>query len=554
MDSLLRVNDLGVSFFKDGRERPAVIEVSFDLKAGITTAIVGESGSGKSVTSLSLLNLHDSGSVVYPKGTVTLSENLLNSPQPATIEPGSTILTSLRGRKIAMIFQEPMTALNPVMRCGEQVMEMLQYHLSLSVQDARNEALRLFEEVRIPHPEQALDKFPHEMSGGQRQRVMIAMAISCRPDVLIADEPTTALDVTVQCAVLELLMELQAQYGMAILFITHDLGVVEEIADEVIVMERGRIVESGSARSVLSNPSHPYTQRLIASRPNPSHKGYFLGPEEKKQALPVMDKGDAALVVNHLTKVYRKKKLFGAVSEFRAVNDVSFSLHTGETLGLVGESGCGKTTLSRMLLGLIPPDFGEIILHGKSLTLANERQRRDARKEIQIVFQDPYSALNPTMRIGQILEEPIAWYGLRSSASERRGRVIELLNKVGLSEEHINRYPHEFSGGQRQRIVIARALAVEPSVVVCDESVSALDVSVQAQVLNLLNELKHEFSLSYLFISHDLNVVYYMSDRIMVMRKGVIEDSGPAEQVFYHSQIAYTKSLLESIPGASRIG
>jgi peptide/nickel transport system ATP-binding protein len=453
-----------------------------------------------------------------------------------------------------MIFQEPMTALNPVMTCGEQVVEMLQHHLNLSVHAARKEALRLFEEVRIPHPEQALDKFPHEMSGGQRQRVMIAMAISCRPDVLIADEPTTALDVTVQRAVLELLKELQVQYGMAILFITHDLGVVEEIADEVIVMERGRIVESGNTRDVLNNPSHPYTQRLIASRPNPGHKGYFLGPEVTKKALPVMDRGDAALVVNHLTKVYRKKKLLGAASDFRAVSDVSFSLHTGETLGLVGESGCGKTTLSRMLLGLIPPDSGEIILHGKSLTLANDRQRRQALKEIQIVFQDPYSALNPTMRIGQILEEPIAWYGLRNSAPERKHRVVELLHKVGLSEEHMNRYPHEFSGGQRQRIVIARALAVEPSVVVCDESVSALDVSVQAQVLNLLNELKHEFALSYLFISHDLNVVYYMSDRIMVMRKGVIEESGPAEQVFYHPQTAYTRSLLESIPGAPRVG
>jgi peptide/nickel transport system ATP-binding protein len=554
MNPLIHANELAISFSKNGRNFPAVFSVSFDLRRGKTTAIVGESGSGKSVSSLALLNLHDRRSVVYPKGLITLDGPLLGTSEPISVQPGSEVLTGLRGRKIAMIFQEPMTALNPVMTCGEQVMEMLQHHLSLSVHDARKEALRLFEEVRIPLADQALDKFPHEMSGGQRQRVMIAMAISCRPDVLIADEPTTALDVTVQRAVLQLLKELQVQYGMAILFITHDLGVVEEIADEVIVMERGRIVESGSTRNVLNNPSHPYTQRLIASRPNPSHKGYFLGPEVTKQALPVVDKGDAVLVVNHLTKVYRKKQLFGAASEFRAVNDVSFSLHTGETLGLVGESGCGKTTLSRMLLGLISPDSGEIILHGKSLTLANDRQRRDALKEIQIVFQDPYSALNPTMRIGQILEEPIAWYGLRSSSSERKNRVIELLNKVGLSEEHMNRYPHEFSGGQRQRIVIARALAVEPSVVVCDESVSALDVSVQAQVLNLLNELKHEFALSYLFISHDLNVVYYMSDRIMVMRKGVIEESGPASQVFHHPQTAYTKSLLESIPGASRVG
>jgi peptide/nickel transport system ATP-binding protein len=554
MNPLIHANELAVSFSKNGQSFPAVFSVSFDLRRGKTTAIVGESGSGKSVSSLALLNLHDRNSVIYPKGLITLDGQLPGTEQPVEVKPGSDVLTGLRGRKIAMIFQEPMTALNPVMTCGEQVVEMLQHHLNLSVHAARKEALRLFEEVRIPHPEQALDKFPHEMSGGQRQRVMIAMAISCRPDVLIADEPTTALDVTVQRAVLELLKELQVQYGMAILFITHDLGVVEEIADEVIVMERGRIVESGNTRDVLNSPSHPYTQRLIASRPNPGHKGYFLGPEVTKKALPVMDRGDAALVVNHLTKVYRKKKLLGAASDFRAVSDVSFSLHTGETLGLVGESGCGKTTLSRMLLGLIPPDSGEIILHGKSLTLANDRQRRQALKEIQIVFQDPYSALNPTMRIGQILEEPIAWYGLRNSAPERKHRVVELLHKVGLSEEHMNRYPHEFSGGQRQRIVIARALAVEPSVVVCDESVSALDVSVQAQVLNLLNELKHEFALSYLFISHDLNVVYYMSDRIMVMRKGVIEESGPAEQVFYHPQTAYTRSLLESIPGAPRVG
>jgi peptide/nickel transport system ATP-binding protein len=554
MNPLIHANELAVSFSKNGQSFPAVFSVSFDLRRGKTTAIVGESGSGKSVSSLALLNLHDRNSVIYPKGLITLDGQLPGTEQPVEVKPGSDVLTGLRGRKIAMIFQEPMTALNPVMTCGEQVVEMLQHHLNLSVHAARKEALRLFEEVRIPHPEQALDKFPHEMSGGQRQRVMIAMAISCRPDVLIADEPTTALDVTVQRAVLELLKELQVQYGMAILFITHDLGVVEEIADEVIVMERGRIVESGNTRDVLNNPSHPYTQRLIASRPNPGHKGYFLGPEVTKKALPVMDRGDAALVVNHLTKVYTNKKRLGAASDFRAVSDVSFSLHTGETLGLVGESGCGKTTLSRMLLGLIPPDSGEIILHGKSLTLANDRQRRQALKEIQIVFQDPYSALNPTMRIGQILEEPIAWYGLRNSAPERKHRVVELLHKVGLSEEHMNRYPHEFSGGQRQRIVIARALAVEPSVVVCDESVSALDVSVQAQVLNLLNELKHEFALSYLFISHDLNVVYYMSDRIMVMRKGVIEESGPAEQVFYHPQTAYTRSLLESIPGAPRVG
>lgn len=548
-EPLLRAEHLSVSFVKDGQTTIAVHDLSFALYPGRTTAVVGESGSGKSVSSLALLDLHDHAVVRYPSGSfypdsaLGLQEKWL---------PGDKQLAGLRGKKIAMVFQEPMTALNPVMTCGEQVAEVMRVHLKLSRYEAREEARRLFEEVRIPHPLEALDKYPHQMSGGQRQRVMIAMAISCRPHILIADEPTTALDVTVQRSILSLLRELQSQYGMAMLFITHDLGVVEDLADEVIVMEKGRIVEQGPTEQVLRAPAHPYTRRLILSRPTPDRKGFFLAGDGSRERLPHLDAGEARLVVNGLGKTYNTRKVFGRKQPFRAVEDVSFSLHRGETLGLVGESGCGKTTLSRMLLGLIEPTEGSIVLNGMELTATSARQRRQAMKTMQIVFQDPYSALNPRMRVGEIIEEPIAWYGLRDSAQSRRNRVAELLTKVGLSEAHMHRYAHEFSGGQRQRIGIARALAVEPDILVCDESVSALDVSVQAQVLNLLNELKHELGLSYLFISHDLNVVYYMSDRIMVMRAGRIEELGTADQVFFSPAATYTRSLLESIPGHGR--
>jgi len=555
-DILIRIDDLGVSFLREGRAIEAVKKVSLSIRRGKTTAIVGESGSGKSVTSLTLLDLHPKAQTRYTGGQMVVSSSISGGDNKE-IAPGDTFWTSLRGRKIAMIFQEPMTALNPVMTCGAQVAECLTTHRLMAFSQARQETIRLFEEVLIPYPEQAFSKYPHEMSGGQRQRVMIAMALSCAPDVLIADEPTTALDVTVQRSVLALLRGLQEKYGMGLLFITHDLSLVAEMADEVIVMRKGEVVEQGSVQDVLERPQHQYTQRLLAARPTPEKKGFALLEENGEGGIrrPTESHSEALVLVNGLTKSYATRGVFGKGSKpaFLAIDHVSFSIHTGETLGLVGESGCGKTTLSRALLGLVPPTSGEIWFKGMDLVQATKGQRREVFKHIQIVFQDPYSALNSTMTVGQMISEPIAFYGLRDSASKRRERVIQLLNQVGLGEEHYNRYPHEFSGGQRQRVVIARALAVEPSLLICDESVSALDVSVQAQVLNLLNELKANLDLTYLFISHDLNVVYYMSDRIMVMRKGKVEEIGTADEVFYRPKSHYTRQLLESIPGRSKV-
>jgi len=550
---ILEADALSIAFGRGTRQTEVVRRIRLALKPGHTLAIVGESGSGKSVTSLALLNLLPPSQAHYTGGHIRTGTPLTS--QPLDLPPGSQQLNALRGKGIAMVFQEPMTALNPVMSCGRQVLECLETHTNLSRSEARNEVIRLFEEVHIPHAREAYDKYPHQMSGGQRQRVMIAMAISCNPLVLIADEPTTALDVTVQRSVLQLLKGLQMKYGMALLFITHDLGIVEDIADEVLVMKSGEVVERGAVQDVLHHPKHPYTQKLIAARPSPEKKGKPLGESTFQFLRPAQNTGGEVLLEAHdLVKHYNSRGFFGKQKQFHALKGVSFTIHKGETLGLVGESGCGKSTLSRVLLGLIPATSGEIRFEGKSLVGASGRQRRELMKDIQIVFQDPYSALNPTMTIGQAISEPIAFYGLRNSAEERKSRVVELLEKVGLNEQHYSRYPHEFSGGQRQRIVIARALAVEPRLLICDESVSALDVSVQAQVLNLLNQLKSDFGLTYLFISHDLNVVYYMSDRIMVMRSGAIEEIGPADQVFHHPKSNYTRDLLASIPGATGSG
>lgn len=549
---IVELNGLSVAFKQGPINTQAVRDARFQLVPGRTTALVGESGSGKSVTSLVLLNLLHTDQIGAFGGTIQMRPPL--TEEPRTFSPGDVELNQFRGKDIAMIFQEPMTALNPVMKCGPQVMECLETHTELSRTQAREEVIRLFEEVSIPHPEEAFEKYPHQMSGGQRQRVMIAMAISCKPKVLIADEPTTALDVTVQRAVLELLKQLQTKYNMAMLFITHDLGIVEDIADDILVMESGRIVESGNVQEVLHQPKEDYTKRLIAARPSPDKKGIPLGADaliHVKQAVHE-DTGATLLEARGISKEYESGNAFSKKKIFRALNNISFTIHEGETLGLVGESGCGKSTLSRILPGLIPASAGEIWFRGMNLISSTKRQKQEAMKDIQIVFQDPYSALNPTMSAGEIVGEPISFYGLRESASARKARVIELLEKVGLGESHFQRYPHEFSGGQRQRIVIARALAVEPKLLICDESVSALDVSVQAQVLNLLNQLKADFGLTFLFISHDLNVVYYMSDRIMVMRAGMIEEIGPAADVFYSPRSPYTRSLLASIPGGTR--
>jgi peptide/nickel transport system ATP-binding protein len=560
-NALLTVDDLGISFRTERGVNRAVEHISFNVYAGKTVAIVGESGSGKSVSSLSVMQLLNKNRAVFDSGSFHFDTSITPSEE---LQPTDEILSELRGKYIAMIFQEPMTSLNPVMTCGEQVAEMLRQHKSISHSEARQRTIALFNEVKLPRAEEMFDQYPHQLSGGQRQRVMIAMAISCEPKILIADEPTTALDVTVQSSILELLRSLQSKYNMGMIFITHDLGVVADIADDIVVMQRGKIVEKGIAKDVLTNPQHPYTKGLLACRPVMGQKvarlktvSDFLNPststEHNTFAATASNEvhDEIILDVKNLFKIYESSQgIFSKTkSVVKAVNDVSFQIRKGETLGLVGESGCGKTTLSRMLLGLIPASEGHIIFKGKDLCSLSKSELRDMRKEMQIIFQDPYSSLNPKHTIGDSIMEPMMTFGLFDSHKKREQKAIELLEKTGLGAEHLKRYPHEFSGGQRQRIVIARALACEPSFVVCDEAVSALDVSVQAQVLNLLNDLKRDYALTYLFISHDLSVVYHISDRIMVMNKGAVEEIGTYNEVFLSPKSEYTRKLLAAVPG-----
>lgn len=556
-DALVVVEDFRLSF-RRGKESVETIKgINFSVMPGKTLAVVGESGSGKSVTAMSLLRLIPEKAIANSSGTFHISADLFDEAQD--LAPNADLLKELRGLKVGVVFQEPMTALNPVMTCGDQVAEVLMWHKKISAESARLSVIKLFEEVKLPEPYRLFDKYPHEISGGQRQRVMIAMAIACEPKLLIADEPTTALDVTVQATVLELLKQLQVKYSMGMIFITHDLGVVADIADEVVVMKNGEVVESGLAADVLKSPKHAYTKGLLSCRPSVEKREFELltvddvmnGQAEKPRKSMIIDPSNTLVNVQSVSKIYISEK--GWVKkerrEFAAVKDISFTIRKGETLGLVGESGCGKTTLSRMILGLIPITTGSIEVMGKKIETASDKDWKELRKEMQIVFQDPYSSLNPRLTIGEAIIEPMRVYGLHQSESGRVSQMKDLLSRVGMNPDFHSRYPHEFSGGQRQRVVIARALSVNPSFVICDEAVAALDVSVQAQVLNLLNELKSDFGLTYLFISHDLNVVYYMSDRIMVMNKGKIEELGEAKEVFFNPQSDYTKTLLSAIPG-----
>lgn len=644
-EPILEVRNLVTQFTSEGVVTKAVDDISFVLHKGETIGIVGESGSGKSVTSLSIMQL-----IPDPPGRISGGEIFYHGKDGMVdlLHIREKEMRSYRGNDIAMIFQEPMTSLNPVYKCGDQVMEAILQHdrnalpkfwnwifrnsnyifivlffawitagvvsalslisdnkiLNITIQlffttslvvflilkiisnqkakkHAHGRVIDLFEQVKLPSPERIFQSYPHQLSGGQKQRVMIAMAMSCNPQILIADEPTTALDVTVQKTILDLMNDIQEKHNMGIIFITHDLGVIAELADHVLVMYKGKIVEQGSVLDIFNNPQHPYTKGLLACRPKlgkrlsklPTVSDFMKTdaeeniseidisieqvlsklievPEERQQHLDNLYKSKPILEVKNLCTWFpNNRSLFGRTTDYvKAVDDVSFEVYPGETLGLVGESGCGKTTLGRTILKLVDPHSGEIIFNGKNITKLSAREMRPIRKDIQIIFQDPYSSLNPRMTVGEAIMEPMRVHGILDTDNARKNKVVELLERVNMKPAHFSRYPHEFSGGQRQRICIARALALQPKFIICDESVSALDVSVQAQVLNLLNELKKEFGFTYIFISHDLSVVKFMSDRMIVMNKGKIEELDIAERIYANPQSYYTKTLINAIP------
>ena len=560
MDALpiLSVRDLRVTFKSASGLNEVLHGISYQLYANEILGIVGESGSGKSVASLAVMGL------LPLKSGVTISgEIIFNSDN--VIDYSQKQLETIRGRKIAMIFQEPMSALNPSICCGKQVEEILLQHSCITKKEAKEEVIRLFSAVKIPEAKTTYKKYPHEISGGQQQRVMIAMAIACKPEILIADEPTTALDVTVQKEIIALLKTLQQDYKMSVIFISHDLALVSDIADRIVVMYKGDIVEKGDTKSVFKNPQKEYTKALIGARPTlkgrlkklPTISDFLSGiipraliaktaREEKHKNIyssaPLLE------VINLEKTYYSKASFFGTKTALKAVDNVSFKVYSGETLGLVGESGCGKSTLGKAILQLDKATAGTIKYKGKDITNLSKKALRTLRKEIQIIFQDPYASLNPRLTVGMAIMEPMKVHGLFSSDNERKARTIEILEKVGLEAAHFDRYPHEFSGGQRQRIGIARTIAVQPQLIICDESVSALDISVQAQVLNLLNTLKEDYGFTYIFISHDLSVVKFMSDQLMVMNKGKIEEIGEADSIYESPQKEYTKTLIEAIP------
>lgn len=547
---ILQVEDLEIS----AGELKLVKKLNFSLQKGKTLGIVGESGSGKSLTSLAIMgllskSLRASGKIIYQ------NKNLLKSKEEE--------LVSLRGKDVAMIFQEPMTALNPTMKCGKQVMEIMLQHLKIDKEEAKTRTLELFKKVELPRPEAIIDSYPHQISGGQKQRVMIAMAIACKPKILIADEPTTALDATVQHGILQLLNDLRDEYGMGMIFISHDLGVVRHVADDILVMYKGDTMEYGPAETVFRQPENPYTKGLLACKPGPDTaferlpvvndflegrrpKVKLKTSEGKRRKAEQLMSSKPLLKVKNINKFFKSKEgIFGKTNTVAALKNVELNIFSGETLGLVGESGSGKTTLGRILCGLEKASEGQVFYKGKDISKAGTSQWRDLHREIQIIFQDPFSSLNPRIKVGDAIVEAM---GLRKDikGKDRKAEACSLLEKVGLSAEQYHRYPHEFSGGQRQRIGIARALAVKPKFIVCDESVSALDVSVQAQVLNLLNDLKDEFSFTYLFISHDLSVVKYFSDRIVVLKNGELVEEGLSDELYGNPKTEYTQKLIAS--------
>ena len=581
---LLQVKNLITEFRSEERTHQAVQDISFSVERGKTLGIVGESGSGKSVTSLSVMRL-----IPDPPGRIIQGEILFteqDGSQTDLLSLPEDKMRKYRGNQISMIFQEPMTSLNPVFKCGQQIMEAIILHENISKDEARHRVLQLMKEAQLPRPEAMIDQYPHQLSGGQKQRVMIAMAMSCNPSLLIADEPTTALDVTVQATILDLMRDLQKKHNMGMMFITHDLGVVSEIADDIIVMYKGKIVEQGSVKDIFQNPQHPYTKGLLACRPRLDKKLHILPTvrdfmdENPDGSITAKSLAHASIdeVVEHnivsveqinkrneelsslqplLTvdnlKVYfpmRNSGLFGNSSEMvKAVDNISFDVKPGETLGLVGESGCGKTTTGRAILRLVEPTDGSIMFKGQDIRALSKHDLKGLRKNFQIIFQDPYSSLNPRLSVGSAIMEVLNVHKILDNEKQRKEYVLYLLDKVNLEPYHFSNYPHEFSGGQRQRICIARALALKPEFLICDESVSALDVSVQAQVLNLLVQLREEFKLTYIFISHDLSVVKFISDRIAVMNAGSIIEIGNARDIYENPQQEYTQRLIDAIPG-----
>ncbi|MDB4643492.1 ABC transporter ATP-binding protein [Flavobacteriaceae bacterium] len=551
----VKVRDFSLSI----KGKTILKNISFEIKTNEIVAMVGESGSGKSLTALSLLGLLPTEKISIDSGSIQFNnKELLNLDEAQW--------RTIRGNKISMVFQEPQSSLNPTMRCGHQVEEIIKEHYKnkYSADERKSKVINAFDRVKLPNPERIYSAYPHEISGGQKQRVMIAMALMNEPSLLIADEPTTALDVQVQKEIIDLLKELQQEYKMSILFISHDLSLVSQLADKIVVLYQGSVVEIGTPQEIFKTPKEQYTRALIQARPKPNKRlkklptiedfklkvieEELVSLKERNKRLEKIYAQEPLLSVRNLNKTYTSRNgFFGKQEKFTAINDLSFDLYPGETLGLVGASGCGKSTLGKALVYLNKPSKGEIFYKGKSLSKLNSSEIRRLRTEVQFIFQDPYAALHPQKKIGNAILEPIEAHQILPF-NQRKNRVIDLLDQVGLNQSYFNRYPHELSGGQRQRVVIARALAVDPSVLICDESVAALDISVQAQVLNLLNELQEKLKLSYLFISHDLSVVQFISDKIMVMDRGEIVEYKEADELYRNPQEKATQKLIEAIP------